>query len=70
MTHFQNAATATWVLALAQPIGFWDQSDGLEWISILEIVWDVLGSRLIVEKKLTWEWSSIWPEEGVWVARQ
>lgn len=48
MTHFQNNALPTCVLALAQHIGFWDQSDGLELISILEIV----RSRLIAEKNL------------------
>jgi hypothetical protein len=31
---------------------FWDQSDGLEWISILEIVGEAFQSRLNAEKKL------------------
>jgi hypothetical protein len=52
MTNFQNAALSTCVLALAQPIGFWDQSGWLECFCVLEIVWEVLRSRLIAEKKL------------------
>jgi hypothetical protein len=38
---------------MAQPIDFGDQSDGLECISMLEIVREILRCRLIAEKKLT-----------------
>lgn len=45
MTKFHNAPIPTCVLAL-------DQSDGLEWIFILEIGGELLKSRLTAEKKL------------------
>lgn len=50
MPNFQNAAITACVQALAESPGFCDQSDSLEWISILKIIGEVLSSRLIVEK--------------------
>ena len=73
MIHFKNAASPTCVLVLAQPIGLWDQSELLECVGVLKIVWEVLGSRLIAEKKLTslgMAKRSVRPEQGVWVGSQ
>ena len=41
MTNFENAC----VLSLVQPIGFWDQSEWLGCVCVLEIVKEVLSSR-------------------------
>ena len=54
MTHFlKRRFIHVFVLALVQSISFWDQSEWLESVCILEIVGEVLGSRLIAEEKLT-----------------
>lgn len=67
MTHFQNAALPTCVLALAQYISFWGQSEHLKCVCVLEIIREVLRSRLRRRNKRPRR--SVWPVQGVWVAR-
>ena len=43
MKNFNNATSPTFVLA----IGFWDQSERLECVCVLELIGEVLRSRLI-----------------------
>jgi hypothetical protein len=45
MTNVLNAPLLTCPLDLAQPIGFWDQSEWLECVCFLEIVREVLRFR-------------------------
>ena len=44
---------------MAQPIGFWDKSEWIESVRILEIVGEKSKSRLTVEKKRQLAWSNV-----------
>jgi hypothetical protein len=46
--NFLKAALPT-----CMPIGFWDQSEWLECVHVLDVFGEVIRSRLIAEKKLT-----------------